>query len=234
VFSHQYNIILVSSIVTVSMLLKDTEAAYAFFSPPDIAQGIGVIVGGGGDGGATEGGMRLVDELLGKTEDVMDLTDAARDLSDEMNVSEEMTEELDTQARRLEEVDRNLSKVKSTDRATRDFLRFDIHRAKTLAGKLRMVSRKIREGRAILNLFNGGSSKKAAIKLQVEEIKISQRLLDETRSLRLMMMNEYLMEQERDARLKIKMQEILESESRYKSQKKKHWQSAAQRLPARK
>jgi len=225
VFSHQYNIILLSSIVTASMLLKDTEAAYAFFSPPDIAQGIGVIVGGGG-GGSAEGGMRVVDELLGKTEDVMDLTDAARDLSDEMNVSEEMTEELDTQARRLEEVDRNLSKVKSTDRATRDFLRFDIHRAKTLAQKLRLLGRKIREGRAILNLFNGGSAKKATLKLQVEEIKISQRLLEETRSLRLMMMNEYLMEQERDARLKIKMQEILESESLYKSQKTKHMKSA--------
>lgn len=195
------------SVLILICVMPGTASALPMIDPGRVASGIGSIIGIGGGGGSGD----LIDETLGRAEEGLDLFDAAEDLMREAEVDENLLKEMDSHVVRLEAMQRDLEEVRNTKRSTREFLEFDIHRARTLSQKLRYTAQKIRQGKKIYDLFRG-SKAKTQVRLQTEDLRVSYQTLDEMRNIRVLLLNQYLEETERDTRLKSSMQRVLDEE----------------------
>lgn len=147
-------------------------------------------------------------------DEALDLSDAVVDLMDESEVNEATIEELESHVKRLEAVKSQINEINYIGSEFRSFTEFDLSRSKSLAQKLRTISRKIRQGKRISQFFSKKTGKTSTASLQVEQIRVNYQLLDEMRNLRIAQFNQYLEEKERKIRLQAALEEALKTEQK--------------------
>lgn len=161
-------------------------------------------------------GLDAADKLMEGVEEAADMGEAMTDLMQESEVDENLVREMEANVKRLEEVQAQYRSMKSTSRDVQDFLDFDLSRSKTLASKVRKVASKIRQGRRLVGMF---SKKGQSTALQIEQVKLNYRILDEMRNMRLQAFNAYLEDKERKAKFASAMEKSLEEEKKFREEK---------------
>ena len=150
-------------------------------------------------------------------ENAADTADATIDLAQEAMVDEDLIREAEANVKRLEKLNANIRDTHGMSQELKSFSDFDLSRSKTLAGKLRQVVSKTRQGKRLFSLF-GGKSQNSAI--QVENVKLNYRILDELRNIRLTEFSRHIEEQESRVKFQLAVERILKEEE---VQRRKTW-----------
>jgi hypothetical protein len=145
-------------------------------------------------------------------DEALDFSDAVVDLMDESGVSESTVQELESHVKRLEAVKSQINEINYIGSEFRSFTDFDLNRSKSLAQKLRTISRKIKQGKRITQFFSKKTGKTSSASLQIEQIRVNYQILDEMRNLRISQFNQYLEEKERKIKLQAALEEALKTE----------------------
>lgn len=159
-------------------------------------------------------GMQAAEGILdqgSKVDDAVELTESIGELASETEVSADLVKESENTIKRLEGINSQISESKYFTSEARDLASFDLSRSKTLASRLKKVSQKIRQGKRIYGFLSG---KKGAQNtgLQIEQIRINQRMLDELQNMRIGQFNEYLENKEHKIQLQVSLENSLKEE----------------------
>lgn len=158
------------------------------------------------------GGMQSMDSAI-------ELGEAINDLASESAVNPELIRESEGFVKRLENLNSQISETRQTSNDLKELLNFDLSRSKDLAGKLRQVSQKLRQGKRLFKLLSGKKSDGPG--LQIEQIRINQRILDELQNMRIGQFNQYLEDKERKVQMQVSLENsIKEEESNYQKRLK--------------
>lgn len=149
----------------------------------------------------------------------VELGEAINDLANESAVNPDLIRESEDIVKRLENLNSKISQTRQASNEIKDLLNFDLSRSKDLAGKLRNISQKIRQGKRLYSLIKGKGNSGPG--LQIEQIRINQRILDELQNIRIGQFNQYLEDKERKVQLQVSLESSLkEEESNYQKRLK--------------
>lgn len=155
-----------------------------------------------------------------KIDEVLDTGEAAIDLMYDSSIDESLVQELESNVKRLEKINRGIKDTKYVSEQVKELSEFDLSRSKSMAEKMRYLSSKIKHGKRVSNLLSGGKVRPAM--LQVEQVKLSYRMLDELRNIRLYELNKMIEERERKVQTQIIFEKVLKEESQNRRTK---WQA---------
>lgn len=147
-------------------------------------------------------------------DDAIDLAESVSDLANESAVSEDLVKESDNFVKRLENLNNQINESKHFSSELKDLTNFDLSRSKSLASKLKTVSRKIKQGKRIYNFLSGKKGSQSP-GLQIEQIRINQRMLDELQNIRIGQLNGYLEDKENKVQLQVSLENSLKEEEAY-------------------
>lgn len=145
-----------------------------------------------------------------KIDSTIDLVDAINDLANESALNPDLINESEALVKRLEKLNSQVAQTKYTTSEIKDFLNFDLSRSKDLAGKLRNLSQKIRQGKRLQSMILGKKNPSPA--LQIEQVRINKRILDELQNMRITQLNQYLEDKEQKVRLQVSLENSLKEE----------------------
>lgn len=155
----------------------------------------------------------------------LDLGDALADLMKEAEVDESLIREMDNNVKRLEELNSKVRELGHVSGEVQSLFVFDLARSKSLASKLRNITGKIRQGKRVYSLLKGLGGKQGAAAIQIEQVRLNYRVLDELRNIRLTQFNQYLEERERRANLQAGLEKTLEEEKSYRAARLSEFES---------
>lgn len=147
-------------------------------------------------------------------DDAIDLAESVGELANESAVSEDLVKESDNFVKRLESINNQINESKHFSSELKDLTNFDLSRSRTLASKLKSVSRKIKQGKRIYNYLSGKKGSQSP-GLQIEQIRINQRMLDELQNMRIGQFNSYLEDKENKVQLQVSLENSLKEEEAY-------------------
>lgn len=201
---------LISNVILLGLI---AQKAFGFdpFTALTATSSAASILGSAKDISETMGDFGQFSDFLGITSETLDETAG---LSSDLGYEAD-SKELDEQVSQMEDLNQKLKEIKWNSQDLKYTFDGDIHRAKSLAQKIRQIRKVVSISKKLAGAFGfktKGSEKVATL----QQVKINSMMLDELQSMRRLQLIAYLEEKEREARKDIYLNKIVIQEEKRK------------------